>query len=61
MVNGEAISIDEYTGKWVAISRGKVISFNKDPDKVVKEVLDKYPNENPVFHRVTDPNELWAI
>jgi len=53
--------LNKYVGKWVAIAHGKILSANEDPEKVVAEVGKNYPQEKPIFHRVTDVNELWAI
>ncbi|MFC1769361.1 DUF5678 domain-containing protein [Nanoarchaeota archaeon] len=42
----------KYSGKWLAIIDKKVVGVNKDVEKLVYEVKDKYPKRRPLISKV---------
>jgi len=62
MANGcGSLNLDQYMGKWIAVLNGEIVASSDKADKVFEKVDRDYPNTHPIFHRVTDIDELWAI
>ena len=45
-------SLDEYSGKWVAISKQKVVGANEDFRLLIKEIKKRFDTKKICFARI---------
>jgi len=51
-------NLEEYVGKWVAISNNKIIASGNDVKKVINEAKAKVPNKRPFVSKVPEKTAM---